>query len=501
MKNTSLTPESDIELWTKQFFSILEPREDFKELLSKMIDLMNSFLEGKTFPQEFHDYFFRETLPGAIKKIIHFQSISFSASKDKVVKFLREATKFVNYSLQNNLENLYSPLISMLNPESIVYQKNMNYGEPFYTFVHREYFTSEDSKKTSFFFIDNNDVKITHYNFIFKIYSNNLKGKTKKSVLNLASTIMIPYVEYINSIDNLHDVNTRALQDSLISFIELTVDKLDYKLYIQLFNFLKKCLKSDMIEKQLIAAKTISNFCHTRNDILNFLQNSQIKESIENFLDEATNPELNIAVVNSFIQFFETLCNPKVSLIHFDHICKLYDIASSSSDSEQQSPLFTFIANSIDGFEEEIQLNICDYITRPPTTTSTFKFLTKLTKTFWKNHQDKALGYVSLVLWETERDQSAREAIISIYKQNIIPVEARILLVKEILKKISYNEESAEFAQIVLCSMIDSSNSLSDIFTKKIDDEIIQQKTNDNKKYIFKIITKLFSKSSIRISK
>ena len=137
MKNTPLTPESDIETWTAVFLSSLEPREDFKELLTKMINLMKSFLKGETFSQKCKDYFFSETLPGAINRIIHFQSISNYGSKVKVSDFFREATKFVNYSLQNNLEELYPPLISMFDSDSAVYQKNNNYIGDNMSFIKR----------------------------------------------------------------------------------------------------------------------------------------------------------------------------------------------------------------------------------------------------------------------------------------------------------------------------------------------------------------------------
>ncbi|KAK8895809.1 Ubiquitin carboxyl-terminal hydrolase 34 [Tritrichomonas musculus] len=501
MKFSSLTPESDIETWTSTFFSVLDPRGDFKDFLNSLTENLKLILNEKTYPQKFIEYFYKETFPSTIKRIIHFQCISNSSSKMSVVYFFREAAKFVYFSLKNNIEELFPSLVSMFDPKAIVYLKNNSYSySNFYEYLYKDCFNSDSIKKIPSFFNDNEEVKISHFNFIFKIFSANL-NYFKRNILELSSPVLQPYLNYINEIENLHEINSRILQDSLTSFIELMSNTTNYQFYIQLFNFLTKCLKSDMIEKQAIAAKTISSFCTTKNDIFYFLQNSEIKECIHNFLETAINSELSIVVINLFIPFFETMCNPRVSLLDFQNICKLYDIASTSTDSDQQSPLFSFIANSIDSLPEEAQSHIIDYITSPPSSSSTYKFLTKMTKKFWTSNPDKAINKVNLILNETERDQSAREAIISIYKQDIIPDQSRIILVKEIIKKISDSEESSEFAQNVLCSIIESTNKLRAIFTKEINEDIISKMTKDNKKIIFKIATMLFSKSSIQLSK
>ncbi|OHT16226.1 hypothetical protein TRFO_13403 [Tritrichomonas foetus] len=513
MISDNVDPLEHYEIWVPLFNRSLSPHDEYTKYMPGMLNLMESVINTKFLPdpiKNFTDSFLVDVLPNSIKKIVRFQGITSGSEKNHIKKFCQQAVRFLKFALSENATYLYDSLITLLNKDSLYYTKstNINSHNSLFSDFYTKYFSSDEATLLPEFFKGQvNNLNIDQYKFIFQVYINIRKDKILlKYSHQFTNSIKSTFVAYLNTINNLHDVNTRSLQNTLCNFIELTtflnLDSPTIDMCFNLFSFLLKCLKSDTVEKQILAAHVISEFCSVNIKSINIISTDKMVPILGEILDIVFSPNstiIRIDVITLLIKFFELI--RERDIITFDHIINLYKFAASAQESEQ-SPLFTFIAESIYQFSPAIQEKLLEYFLHLPEDSSTFKFYRKFVNQSWKNNPQRALECVSIIMKHATIDENARDTIVQIFQQKSIPNSSLSELIKQILFqfKEKNNNNSHEFYEKVITSMINIMSNVKEIFTNEINQEILELINEENRKSMFNIISSLFSKNSINLT-
>ena len=490
--------------WENEHLSSLSSSGDFVGYLNEITYQISSIYQNQKLSEPFQDYtekFLSSTIPRAVKKIIRFQNLTSGKKLLCAKDFCRKLVQLVKLALKDNIESLYEPLTMLLDTNYTFYTKtvNNNSNKTFFAEIFDEYFHSDEAGMLPEILRKSpNLLNIKQFKFVLQIYKNISKDKylNRKYVPLFVTSIRDKYVSYLSAIENLHQVDTRALRDSIEYFIDLTVilgtNESTLNTFAKLFEFFLKCLKYDMLEKQAIGARSLSYFCTTNGYASEFFTKTQMEVVIHNILHVLFDLRVNIITLS--LEFLKLTLHS--NLIISEQIILLYNLAINSEESEQ-IPLFSFIADSITSFHGEDKNNLLNFFYSLPDSPETYKIYRKLIEKLWNSELDRALNFITKIMRQTENDSNAREAIINIYQQTAIPPSAKSDLVNIILSKFK-EQKSCSFAESVLISMVKSqSSTLKSFFNGSWVNNLIGLISKENRGYIFRVISLLVKKNAI----
>ncbi|OHS93436.1 hypothetical protein TRFO_11872 [Tritrichomonas foetus] len=458
---------------------------------------MDSILQTDYLPDAIKsntDQFLTENFPQIIKTITRKPDIA--SWKDEILK---KSVEFIKFGLKKNVESLYNALILLLNPKAIFYKENSksNYSSKF-SELYLGYFKKLEKEFIPTFFTGQ-ELSINHYQFLFKVYSTFYEDKffmTNNISSNFMEHAQDPFIEFLHSINDLHEISPKTLQNTLDSFISIFSKKLNEVPTSKLFDFLIEWLKSSIFDKQTISAKTISAFFDKFEKKKDLIDNSTIKSIGIEILDIISSSKLKPEIVALLIPFLETI--KLFDIFIFSHIIGIYHSVSQAHETEQ-SPIYSFIAESMHFFPKEAQEMFIDFVFHSPFQPNSYLFLRKFTKELWSTQKDKALFYIFLIQKRAETDESARDTILKIYQQTVIPNEAKICMIQSMLQNFQ-DHKTAEFAEQVLLLAINLYSNIREVFTDEINASIFKIMNFENREHIFKILTLLIEKGALKLT-